>query len=96
MKLGGGRLTRETGLCSFLSGAVRLVPSLSPLGMRSHTQHFLVYQMCPPVPSGIGQSDSVRYGGSHSPPGTKGTHVLPIKRSRQSAGQVGGNPAWTI
>ena len=98
VKLGGGRLARHDEgnrtllvsvwggkTCSFSFPFAKEAshpapPCLSNVPSRSH---------------GVGQSDSVRYCGSHSPPGTKGTQVPPIKRPRQSAEQVG-NPAWTM
>jgi len=101
VKLGGGKAD-EAGLgkqdsASFCLGLVRLVPSLSALGMEALTPSGSLSIKCAlqfPV-------ESVRVialgmVGHTAPPGTKGTHVLPIKHSRQSAEQVGGNPSQTI
>jgi len=102
VKLGGGKAD-EAGLgkqdsASFCLGLVRLVPPLPPLGIEALTPSGSLSIKCAlqfPV-------ESVRVialgmvGHTAPPQGTKGTHVLPIKHSRQSAEQVGGNPAQTI
>lgn len=53
---------------SFCLGLVRLVPSLPPWEWRPSHPVVPCLSNAPPVPSGICQSDSVRYGGHTAPP----------------------------